>query len=113
MYGYKLIKEQGHLMINNIIDIQKIIEPDKTGIRSLPGTVIANSEGRVLYTPPVGKDSIVDLLSNLETFMHTKDEIYPLIKTGVIHYQFEAIHPFYDGNGRTGRILMILYLSMS
>lgn len=114
LYGYKLIQENNFLITNDLIEIQNIIEPNKSGIRSIPWTVIGNSRGEVLYTPPQGKDVILDLLSNLEQFLNNQaDEIYPLIKTGVIHYQFEAIHPFYDGNGRTGRILMILYLMMT
>lgn len=63
-----------------------------------------------MYTPPEGEKVIRDLLSNLEKFINAQDTIEPLIKTGVIHYQFESIHPFYDGNGRTGRMLMILFL---
>ena len=87
-----------------------MIEPDKSGIRKIPGTVLMNSAKEVIYTPPVGEQHIRDLLSNLEKYINSTDEIDPLIKLAVIHYQFESIHPFPDGNGRTGRILMILYL---
>jgi Fic family protein len=80
-------------------------------IRTLPGTVIGNqSTARIIYTPPVGETVIRDLLANWERFLHANDDIDPLIKMIVSHYQFEAIHPFYDGNGRTGRILNVLYL---
>ena len=80
-------------------------------IRKLPGTVIGNQKtGQTIYTPPVGEKVIRDLLSNWERFLHENDEADPLIKMAVSHYQFEAIHPFYDGNGRTGRILNVLYL---
>lgn len=86
----------------------KHIEMD---VRKVPGTLIGNqTTGEIVYTPPVGETVIRDLLSNWETFLHADDDIDPLIKMAVSHYQFEAIHPFYDGNGRTGRILNVLYL---
>nr|WP_300989053.1 Fic family protein [Thiocapsa sp.] len=76
----------------------------------VPGTKIANSRGEVIYTPPEGEAVIRDKLANLERYLHAQDGTDPLIKLAVLHYQFEAIHPFVDGNGRTGRILNILYL---
>lgn len=79
-------------------------------IRRLPGTKIATSSGEVIYTPPESERVIRDKLSNLEHYIHTDTGVHPLIKLGVIHYQFEAIHPFTDGNGRTGRIINVLYL---
>tara|TARA_A100000171_G_C2113332_1_gene136309 strand:- start:182 stop:1381 length:1200 start_codon:yes stop_codon:yes gene_type:complete len=80
-------------------------------IRKIPGTIIGNqTTGDVVYTPPVGDNVIRDLLANWERFLHDKDDIDPLIKMAISHYQFEAIHPFHDGNGRTGRILNVLYL---
>lgn len=80
-------------------------------VRKVPGTVISNQNtGQINYTPPVGEQVIRDLLTNWEQFIHSNDDVDPLIKMAVAHYQFEAIHPFYDGNGRTGRILNILYL---
>jgi Fic family protein len=98
-----------------LIAIQNVLEPHKEGIRKIPGTVIANSQtGEVFYTPPEGEATIRNLLGNLEQFINvTNDDIDPLIKLGVLHYQFESIHPFYDGNGRTGRMLMILYLLLT
>lgn len=87
-----------------------MIEPDKSGIRKIPGTVLMNAAGEVIYTPPVGEELIKKLLANLETYINTDDQVDPLVKLAIIHYQFESIHPFPDGNGRTGRILMILYL---
>ncbi len=78
-------------------------------IRKVPGTKIA-SEEEVIYTPPEGESILRDKLSNLEKFLHAEDNIDPLIKLAVLHYQFEAIHPFTDGNGRTGRIINILFL---
>lgn len=80
-------------------------------VRSVPGTTLFNqSTGTVIYTPPEGKTLLLDKLSNWEKFLHSEDDIDPLVKMAIGHYQFEAIHPFTDGNGRTGRILNILYL---
>ena len=80
-------------------------------IRRVPGTTIANTVSlEVIYTPPVGEDTIRTLLANWEHFIHDSNELDPLIVMAVAHYQFEAIHPFLDGNGRTGRILNILLL---
>ncbi len=110
LHGVKQLQEQWGISTNLLIELQAIIEPNKQGIRKLPGTVIANSSGKILYTPPEGEQIIRNLLANLEVFIHDNDGIDPLIKVGVIHHQFESIHPFYDGNGRIGRILIILYL---
>ncbi|MEW6006039.1 MAG: Fic/DOC family N-terminal domain-containing protein [Stygiobacter sp.] len=112
--GYRLIIEQDFLKTNSFITIQSILEPTKPGIRKILGTKIQNkSTGEILFTPPEGEDLIRKLLKNFEHyFNNTEDEIDPLIKMAVMHYQFEAIHPFLDGNGRTGRILMVLYLCM-
>lgn len=110
--GYELVKENDFLSTNMIIDIHGIIEPNKGGIRKLPGTVLKNeATGEVIYTPPSGKGEIIAYLDNLERYINNDyDDIDSLVKLAVIHYQFECIHPFYDGNGRTGRIINILYL---
>lgn len=110
--GYELIKKNEFLSTNMIIDIHEIIEPDKGGIRKLPGTVLKNeTTGKVIYTPPSGKEEILSYLNNLEQYINNDyDDIDFLIKLAVIHYQFECIHPFYDGNGRSGRIINVLYL---
>lgn len=80
-------------------------------VRRVPGTALMNQlTGAVLYTPPVGERLLRDLLANWERFLHTRTELDPLIRLAVAHYQFEAIHPFTDGNGRTGRVLNSLYL---
>lgn len=80
-------------------------------IRKVPGTKLANNAtGEVIYTPPEGQAQLRDMLSNWERFIHEQPEIDPLVRMAVMHYQFEAIHPFTDGNGRTGRVLNILYL---
>ncbi|CUS48295.1 MAG: Fic/DOC family protein [Idiomarinaceae bacterium HL-53] len=93
------------------IEICSTIKNTGVDIRKIPGTIIGNqTTGAVVYTPPVGEGVIRDLLSNWEHFLHAEDELDPLIKMAVSHYQFEAIHPFYDGNGRTGRVLNVLFL---
>ncbi len=85
----------------------------QTDIRKTPGTVLRDQYEDVVYTPPVGETTIRDLLANWERFLHAEDDVDPLIKMAISHYQFECIHPFPDGNGRTGRILNILYLIQS
>jgi Fic family protein len=111
-HGYNLVKEKGFLSVNMLIEIQGLIESNRAGIRKLPGTVLKNeATGEIVYTPPSGEQEIISLLSNLEQYINNDfDNIDPLVKLAVIHYQFESIHPFYDGNGRTGRIINVLYL---
>nr|SPS04635.1 Adenosine monophosphate-protein transferase SoFic [Candidatus Nitrotoga fabula] len=93
------------------IEVCSTLKHTEIDIRKIPGTVIQNQQtGEVIYTPPIGETVIRDLLSNWEQFLHEEDGVNPLIKMAVSHYQFEAIHPFPDGNGRTGRILNVLYL---
>jgi len=110
--GYDLIKEQGFLRLKDIENIQKTIIENNAGIRKMAGTVLKNDKtGEVVYTPPQEKDEILDLLGNFLEHFNTNDStISPLISLAVLHYQFESIHPFYDGNGRAGRILNILFL---
>lgn len=110
--GYELVKAREMLTTNMIIEIQGIVEKNQAGIRKLPGTILRNERtGETVYTPPVGEAEIRALLSNLEEYMNDDvDVVDPLIKLAVIHYQFESIHPFYDGNGRTGRIINVIYL---
>jgi Fic family protein len=98
------------LSTNLFVDLVRIIKQTDIGIRRVPGTKIANSAGDVIYTPPEGESRLRDLLANLERFIHADDGMEPLVKLAVMHYQFEAIHPFTDGNGRAGRILNILFL---
>jgi Fic family protein len=111
-HGYDLIQKQGFLRINDIISIQQSLVENSSGIRNIPGTVLKNDKtGEIVYTPPQDKKDIDDLLSNfIKYFNHDETDIEPLINLAVLHYQFESIHPFYDGNGRTGRILNILFL---
>lgn len=112
--GFDLVQKHNLLATNVIVDIQQELEQNRAGIRKLPGTKLVNdSTGKVMYTPPENEKTIRDLLKNLETFINTDPEsLHPLIKLAIIHYQFESIHPFYDGNGRTGRIINVLYLVM-
>ncbi|MEM1312504.1 MAG: Fic/DOC family N-terminal domain-containing protein [Patescibacteria group bacterium] len=109
--GYEIVKQKGFLATNDIVEIQRVLEPNKSGIRNQMGTVIADGYGNIVHTPPQQETEIRDLLADLDFFINNyNDGIDPLVKLAIIHYQFETIHPFFDGNGRTGRILMILYL---
>jgi len=108
-HGYQALKTRP-LATNLFVEIAQIIKESDMGVRRVPGTKIGNSSGEVIYTPPEGEALIRDKLANLERFIHAEDGLDPLVKLAVMHYQFEAIHPFIDGNGRTGRILNTLYL---
>jgi Fic family protein len=114
-YGHEHIQKKPFLNINGIIKIQEIIVQNKAGIRKQPGTVLKNDKtGEVIYTPPAGIEVINGMLKNLETYLNDdQDSVDPLIRMAIIHYQFESIHPFYDGNGRTGRIINVLYLILT
>ncbi|WP_394172909.1 protein adenylyltransferase Fic [Thalassotalea litorea] len=103
--------EKKPLCTATAIEVCSTLKHAEMDIRKVPGTFIGNqTTGEIIYTPPVGEDVIRDLLTNWERFLHDEDDLDPLLKMAVSHYQFEAIHPFYDGNGRTGRILNVLYL---
>lgn len=113
--GFKIIDKRGMLTNNTIQKIQEVLENNKAGFRKMPGTALKNSNsGEVIYTPPQDYNEIIKLMANLERYINQDDiqDYDPLIKMALIHYQFESIHPFYDGNGRTGRIINILYLIM-
>ncbi|MDE1464910.1 protein adenylyltransferase Fic [Spartinivicinus poritis] len=108
--GFQSI-EKRPLCTNTAIEVCSTIKSSQMDIRKLPDTTLSNHKtGEVIYTPPVGEQQIRDLLSNWEAYLHMDDDIDPLIKMAISHYQFEAIHPFTDGNGRTGRVINILYL---
>lgn len=114
--GYDIIKKTTLLTVNGICEIRAILEKNNAGIRSQSGTKLLNTAtGKVIYEPPQTKQEILELFSDLEKFIND-DTLYPeldtLIKMAVIHYQFEKIHPFFDGNGRTGRIINVLYLTL-
>lgn len=110
--GFELVRHK-KLLTNNIIKaIQRQLECNSAGFRTVPGTMLKSSDGRVVYTPPQDKNEVERLMANLELFINNNElsPCDPLVKMAVIHHQFESIHPFYDGNGRTGRIISILYL---
>lgn len=114
--GFKLVRNKNLLTLNDIKRIQMVLEQNSAGFRTTPGTQLKrSSDGAVIYTPPQEGQRIVELMSNLEQFINDDElcPIDPLVKMAVIHHQFESIHPFYDGNGRTGRIVNILYLVTS
>ncbi len=114
--SYRNTRDTDLIRFEDILRIQAIIEPNKPGIRKIPGIVIGNSRtGEVVHTPPQHPDEITDLLTNLVEYINDDQlsDLDPLIKMAIIHHQFESIHPFYDGNGRAGRILNILYLVRS
>jgi len=113
-HGVKTLEKRPVLTTNLFIDLVQIIKENQASIRNAPGTALQNPlTGRVVYTPPEGEEIIRQKLKELEDFIHAEDQIDPLIKMALIHYQFEAIHPFFDGNGRTGRIILLLYLQYS
>jgi len=113
-HGFDLAKNQGFITVNDIVSIQQQLVDNTAGIRSTPGTVLKNdTTGEVVYTPPQHKDEIIELLTNFINHYNQEDDLSPLINLAILHFQFESIHPFYDGNGRTGRILNILYLMLN
>jgi len=113
--GFDIIQKQGFLRVNDIVNIQQELVENTAGVRSTPGTVLKNDKtGEVVYTPPQDKQEILELLSNfIVHYNQNEQDLNPLINLAILHYQFESIHPFYDGNGRTGRILNILYLILN
>lgn len=111
--GFELSSKSGLLTNKMILQIQEVLEDNQAGYRKLPGTALKNAAtGETIYTPSQDYDEIVRLMSNLEKYINDSEmsNVDPLIKMAIIHFQFESIHPFYDGNGRTGRIINILYL---
>lgn len=113
LVGFDTVRKNHLITVNQIVEIQRTLEQNDAGFRKLPGTSLRNrATGEVVYTPPQNHDRIVELMSDLERFINDAAVLAadPLVKMAIIHYQFESIHPFYDGNGRTGRIINILYL---
>lgn len=111
-YGLEQIKAKPFITTNLCIEIMQRIKQNTLSIRTNPGTTLSNTKGEVIYTPPTGEEVIREKLKNLETFINKDTSLDPLIKLALLHYQFEAIHPFSDGNGRTGRVLLLLYLKI-
>ena len=114
--SYQQTRASGLIRLADILRIQAVLEPNKAGTRKIPGTVIGDTAtGEVVYRPPQHPDDITDLLANLVDYINDdrRSALDPLIKMALIHHQFESIHPFYDGNGRTGRIINVLYLVKS
>jgi len=110
--GFELVKKNRILTLNDIKRIQKLLENNRAGFRKVSGTALKKKDGEVVYTPLQDGAEIERLMGNLEQFINDESmcDLDPLIKMAVIHHQFESIHPFYDGNGRTGRIINVLYL---
>jgi len=110
--GFERVQATGLLTCNDIQRIQADIEGNAAGFRKTLGTMLKNNQGDIIYTPPQHPDDVVALMKNLSDFIHDEHacDWDPLTRMAVIHHQFESIHPFYDGNGRTGRIINILYL---
>lgn len=114
--GFDLVQNQGLLTNQTILKIQETLEGNNAGFRKLPGKALKNAQtGETIYLPPQDPEEILSLMANLEQFINDPElsDYDPLVKMAVIHFQFESIHPFYDGNGRTGRILNILFLILS
>jgi Fic family protein len=111
-YGLEILDSRPFITTNLCIEIMQRIKENTSGIRTTPGTTLSNAKGETIYTPPSGEEVIREKLSNWESFVNENDTLDPLIKMAVMHYQFEAIHPFSDGNGRTGRVLLLLYLKL-
>ena len=112
-WGFETVRQQGFLTNKHILEMRATLEENDAGFRKVPGTELKNEQtGEIVYTPPQTHDEVVALMSNLEQFINVNElcDWDPLVKMAIIHHQFESIHPFYDGNGRTGRIINILYL---
>ena len=112
--GFDIVVKDKLLTNRTICKIQEILTNNNAGFRTQAGTHLKNDSGEIIYTPPQNSREIKNLMANLEQFINDNSltEMNPLIKMALIHHQFESIHPFYDGNGRTGRIINILYLHL-
>ncbi|MEH6582255.1 MAG: Fic family protein [Halioglobus sp.] len=111
--GFDTVRKHKIIRLGDILDIQEELEKNQAGLRKLSGTDLKNQRtGEIIYTPPQDSGEVARLMDNLIQYINTGElsSLDPLVKMAVIHYQFESIHPFYDGNGRTGRIINILYL---
>ncbi len=111
--GFERVRRQEFLRLEDVLAIQAALEENRAGLRKLPGTVLKNQQtGEVVYEPPQHAEEVQRLMDNFLDHFHRSEpeSADPLVQMAVLHFQFESIHPFYDGNGRTGRILNLLYL---
>lgn len=111
--AFATVRRTGLIRLDDILAVQQQLEHNQAGLRRLPGTALKNARtGEVVYTPPQHGAEISQLIANLVQYINDDSlcDADPLVKMAIIHHQFESIHPFYDGNGRTGRIINILYL---
>lgn len=111
--GFISVRRTGLIRLADILFVQQTLEKNNAGFRKLPGTELKNAQtGQIIYTPPQHPAEIERLMQNLITYINDNSlcDADPLVKMALIHHQFESIHPFYDGNGRTDRILNMLYL---
>lgn len=109
--GYEEVRDSGLIRLHTILRVQEEVEQNDAGLRKLPGTVLKNQmTGEVVYEPPQDAAQIQKLMADLVDYIHAQDDLDPILRMAIVHHQFESIHPFYDGNGRTGRILNLLML---
>ncbi|NOX99021.1 MAG: Fic family protein [Verrucomicrobia bacterium] len=109
--GFSSVKDSGLIRLETLLNVQAEVEQNRAGLRKVPGTLLRNeATNTTIYEPPQGAEEVATLMANLIDFIHAEDGLDPLIRMAIVHHQFESIHPFYDGNGRTGRILNILVL---
>ncbi|MFN0075679.1 MAG: Fic family protein [Prosthecobacter sp.] len=109
--GFEAVRDSGLIRLETVLAVQAELEQNRAGLRKLPGTVLKNeATGAVIYEPPQDAAEVEALMGNLIDFIHADDGLDPLLRMAITHHQFESIHPFYDGNGRTGRILNLLML---
>ena len=109
--GFNDVAETGLIRLSTILKVQEQVEQNNAGLRKLPGTVLKNqATGQTIYEPPQDATLVEQLMHQLVQFIHADDTLDPILRMAIAHHQFESIHPFYDGNGRTGRILNLLIL---
>lgn len=109
--GCEAVRDSRLIRLETVLAVQAELEQNRAGLRKLPGTVLKNAAtGKVIYEPPQDAAVVVSLMGNLIDFIHADDGLDPLLRMAIAHHQFESIHPFYDGNGHTGRILNLLIL---
>ncbi len=114
--GFERVRKQGFIRLDDILAVQAALEANRPGLRKLPGTVLKNAEtGAVVYELPQSAIEVSVLMDNFVTHLNRAESgnLDPLVQMAILHYQFESIHPFYDGNGRTGRILNLLHLVLN